>query len=86
MDKAEIDLPDLDMRRARAGPVQQASGTNMLGGVHKDIHLGADVGREIGRRFLVGEVERHNIDAFNGAQRGLAGKRLPWLGNADKYR
>ena len=57
----------------------------MLGGVHEDIDLAADVGCKIGNRLLVADIERHDLDALQRPQRILAAERLPRFGDADEH-
>ena len=56
----------------------------MLGGVHQDVDLAADIRREVSDGFLVSDVQRHDFDAQR-AQSILAAERLPRFGDADEH-
>ena len=57
----------------------------MFGGVDENIDLAADIGRQIRNRLLVADIERHDLDALQRAQRILAAERLPRFGDADEH-
>src|SRR5258705_11067488 len=85
MHEAKIALVDLVAHDAGALTIEQPAGADMLGGIHEDIDLAADIGREICDGLLVADIERHDLDTLERPQRILAGKRLPRFGDTDEY-
>ena len=61
-----------------------AAGANVFAGIDDDVDAAAILRREFGHRFRVGDVERHDLDAFDLRQLRHARKRLPGIGDADK--
>ena len=62
MHEAEIALVDLVAHDTGALTIEQPAGADMLGGIHEDIDLAADIGRQIRDGFLVTDIERHDLD------------------------
>ncbi len=59
-------------------------GAHMLGGVDDNIDAAAVLLGLLGHQLGVGDIERHDLDTLDLAQRLLPRKRLPRIGDADE--
>ncbi len=57
----------------------------MLGGVDQYVDACTVLLGEFSHRLRVGQIERHDVDALDLAQRVHAGKRFPRVGDTNKY-
>jgi len=69
----------------QAVPLHDAAGPHVLGGVDDNVDAAAVLLGLLGARFGIGDVERHDLDFLDLAQRVLAGERLPRIGDADEH-
>ena len=73
-----------------AAPIAWEKGGKKVGGPKKLVNASKKayldaIHDKIGDGLLVADIERHDLDTLQRAQRILAAERLPWLGNADEH-